>query len=123
MGGESSSRRALWVVERLTTLNGRERYPGVSVAIPEAVSGRSEAGMIPRLISKSASFASLIPAPLPAGGDSGDRVPGKLDEFVQGRFRETLDIAMGAIIHTVGIGHGGPDAIGLNSAGAKPRHI
>ncbi len=67
--------------------------------------------------------SSLILAALPAGGDSGDRVPGKLDEFVEGRFRKTLHIAVGAVVHAVGIGHGGPDAIGLNSVGAKPRHV
>jgi hypothetical protein len=66
---------------------------------------------------------SLIPAPLSAGGDSGDCVPGEFDEFVEGRFRKTLDIAMGAIIHAVGIGHDGSDAIGLYSAGAKARHV
>lgn len=68
-------------------------------------------------------FASLIPAPLSAGGDSGDRVPGELDEFVEGRLRKTLDIAVGPVIHAVAIGHGGPNAIGLNSVGAKPRHV
>jgi hypothetical protein len=67
--------------------------------------------------------ASLIAVTLSAGGDSGDCVPGELDEFVEGRFRKTLDIAVGPVIHAVGIGYGGPDAIGLNAARAKARHV